>query len=316
MTGPRWLVPLLLLAGLVLLARWPGAADLWARVVEAGPGVVLLAIAGLLGSHGLRGLRLHAEWQPRAGVSRLECLRVALLHSAAVNLMPMRSGELGFPWLLWRRWQVPVVDSASCLLWMRAQDALVLLWLGVLSAAAVVAGAAPAAAATPVVLAGLATLGFLAVVSWAGRAHRPASNPRPLGAPRLHALLIAVRRALAGATPATWAWTLCNWLLKLATLGGLMSVLIDQRALVGWCAALAGEGAAALPVQAPAGFGTYEAAAALGARLAGQAPLEHTLAAALTVHLFTLAVSLLGALWASLGRGPRPLPAQGSPEGA
>jgi hypothetical protein len=305
----RWLGPALLLAGTILLLRWPGASDLWQRVDRLGPGSWLLAVLGLLGSHGLRALRLHAEWQPRRGARRLECLRVALLHSAAVNLLPLRSGELGFPWLLWRRWGVPVVESASSLLWMRAQDALVLVWLGALSAAALLAGGGPLSSPWPPLLAAAATLAFLGLISrtaaWSVAAPAPWTRP---GAPRWRALVAAFRAALAGASPLTWAWCVANWVLKLGTLGALMAVLLDGPMLAGWCAALGGEGAAALPVQAPAGFGTYEAAAALGARLGGAAATEQALVAALAVHLFTIAVTLAGALWASLSGGPHARP--------
>ena len=303
----RWLMPALMLLALVLLARWPGAAPLWQRMAAVGPAAFLFATAGLLASHALRASRLHAEWGARAGVRWSECLRVALLHSAAVNLLPMRSGELGFPWLLWQRWGVPVVASASSLLWMRLQDALVLLWLASLGAAAVLAGA-PTSGLWPLLVAAVTTLAFLALVSQAAmaRAGRCAPKATP-GAPRWRALQAAMLQALAGATPISWLWCMGNWLLKLATLGGLLALLLDVSALTGWCAALAAEGAAALPVQAPAGFGTYEAAAAWGARLAGGAStLEQALAAALVVHLFTITVTCVAALLASFGRAPAP----------
>lgn len=301
----RLLLPLLLLVALALLARWPGTPGLLGRLAEVGPGALAWAALGLLGSHGSRALRLHAEWAPRRAVPRVECLRVALLHSAAVNLMPLRSGELGFPWLLWRRWQVPLAESATSLLWMRLQDAVVVAWLGALTAAAVLSGHGSSMR----VGAGLLAVGATGLLLWLlqvarASARSPLALPRP--GSRLAVWLTLARGALARATPATWAWCVANWLLKVGTLGALLAALLQAPLLSGWCAALAGEGAASLPIQAPAGFGTYEAAAAMGARAAGSTDFEAALAAALLVHVFTITISLGGALWASLGGPPSP----------
>ena len=317
MTTSRWLTPALVLVGLVALAQWTVAHTLWVRLSDAGPAVILLTALGLLGSHVLRALRLHAEWHPRRGVGRIECLRVALLHSAAVNLMPMRSGELGFPWLLWRRWQVPVIASARSLLWMRLQDALVLLWMGAMTACARVAGDGPAALAWSALAAVMATAGLVALS--VRPPARPMYGPTPEAMPatraaRLHVMFDEARRALAGASPATWTWCIANWGLKVATLATLMAVLSGDRAWVGWCAALGGELAAAVPVQAPAGFGTYEAASALGARLAGAPEFETMLAAALVAHLAALVFTLSGAAVAGLAGHPRVAPWPGAVE--
>lgn len=302
MTGWRRSLTWLPLAALVAVAAFWGPAlpwqAMWPRVQALGPAWPALAALGLLGSHGLRALRLRAEWGPRCGVGAGECLRVSLLHSAAVNLMPMRSGELGFPLLLRQRWGVPLLASGASLLCMRLQDALVLAWLGALSACAVAWGRGRLDDGLAVAAVSLATLALLRLAT------RPATWPRPQH-PLLRRGAEALATTLAHTTPATWAWCVLNWLLKLATLALLMVLLTGDRSLAGWCAAWAGEAAASLPVQAPAGFGTYEAAAALGARLAGAPALQQHLLAALAVHLFTIAVTLLGALVASVGGTPQ-----------
>jgi hypothetical protein len=80
-----------------------------------------------------------------------------------------------------------------------------------------------------------------------------------------------------------------------------LALLLAPLAGVSWLGAargaLFGEAAAALPVQAPAGFGTYEAAVWLGLQVgAGAGPEAATaLGAALLAHLFVLATSAAGA---------------------
>ena len=72
----------------------------------------LLTLCGLLASYGLRSARLqvvlsldahHAPPQRWLGL-RTDALRVILLHNAAVNLLPMRAGELSFPLIVQYPW--------------------------------------------------------------------------------------------------------------------------------------------------------------------------------------------------------------------
>ena len=132
----------------------------WARLLERiatvpWPGW-LAATLGMSATYALRAGRLRAEWQWRLsglGLGFRECLRVTLMHNAAVNLLPMRSGEASYAFLLHRRWGVGLGDAAASLLWLRLQDAMVLGVLGLaillpLPLAARVALAAGAIAAT------------------------------------------------------------------------------------------------------------------------------------------------------------------------
>ena len=110
--------------------------------------VWLLTLGGLLTSYGLRAARLQVVMDldaaaptqtptqrqaPRRWLGlRTDALRVILMHNAAVNLLPMRAGELSFPWLASRELGMPVSRAIACLLWMRMQDLAVLLLLGLL----------------------------------------------------------------------------------------------------------------------------------------------------------------------------------------
>jgi hypothetical protein len=93
-----------------------------------------LAVAGLWGSYGLRAERLRREWgtwgrthRPEARMPSLsDSVDLFLTHNAALLLLPMRAGEAGYPWLLHRRFGIPVAESVRSLVWLRLQDALVL----------------------------------------------------------------------------------------------------------------------------------------------------------------------------------------------
>ena len=99
----------------------------------------------------------------------------------------------------------------------------------------------------------------------------------------------------------------------------LLAALAALPPLQAWCGALGGEFGAAFPVQAPAGFGMYEAGSALAATLAAgpASPGLWTdlLGAALVVHLFGICTAALAGAGAALLRtGALPAPSlEGTP---
>lgn len=307
------LVAALAAAGLAYVLLSPRFANGW-HVQVVPPSLWVLATLGMAVSYTMRALRLRAEWRGRRDLGALRCLQVVLLHAAAVNVVPMRGGELGFPWLLNRYWRIALPDAASSLLWLRLQDAVVLAWLALLSSLAVLAhrGAlARSLAAAAGVLITMLLMVFAVRCShwstaWLARRSRPASSSHSR-ARRWAGILAAVAiEGSARASVVTWAWSIANWIVKIAALGALLSAFVQIDMAAGWCGALAGELAAALPVQPPAGFGSYEAASAFGASLAGAGSVGRLLAGALAVHLFVLSTSLIGALlaWVSLPSAP------------
>lgn len=109
-----WAVGLGLLAW--LLSHVP-LAQLTAALQRPAPGIWLLTLAGLLGSYALRAARVQVVFDLASSAPpsrrvlglRMDALRVILMHNAAVNLLPMRAGELSFPWLASRQDRKSVV---------------------------------------------------------------------------------------------------------------------------------------------------------------------------------------------------------------
>jgi hypothetical protein len=246
----------------------------------------LAALVGLGGSYLLRAMRLHAEWHDRTGASLRDCLRLFLLHNAAVAWVPMRGGEAGYPLGLQRRWGVPLQASLPSLLWLRLQDAGVLAALSLGTLGGSLAGlAAPSALLLSAALL-LTVVGPLErhLTRWSQSAE---DRPRWT---RWRAALLARRGGRR-------AWHCCigNWVVKLTVIAALLGALglPGTAALRG---ALAGEWAGVLPVQAPGGFGSYEAAVwAATSVTSGDARLRESapavLGAALLVHALTLALA-------------------------
>jgi hypothetical protein len=127
---------------------------------------------------------------------------------------------------------------------------------------------------------------------------------------------VAAGRAEGRGGAAAWGYAIANWMLKLGIVGLLLSSLANLPPGTGFCGALGGELAGVLPLQAPAGVGTYEAGVALGTRARpARAPVASASAAntdnaassarlvfgaALAVHALMLVVALATALAFSL----------------
>ena len=302
--APRWKKTVRVLLGwavgaglLALMLRAVDARALWTMAVQAPP-LLWLAGAGLWwGSFVCRAARMRQEWRWLRPVSLWTALRLVLLHNAAVLLLPMRAGELGYPLLVRQVFGAGWRDAVRSLMWLRIQDAVVLGLLAVVLWPQV-----------PVLWRALVAV--LAIGVWL----LPRRFWRWL-LTRRHPLMRHVRPWLHQRSGSGgWWWSAANWLLKLLVVSVLLyqlapeSLMLDSAgALRG---ALGGELAALVPVQGPAGLGTYEAAvwALSGVSVAHVGVLAGV---ALLVHSFCLSVSLCFALvWGVFGRWPAQAVAQ------
>lgn len=258
--------------------RW---AALGAALGRLSPGATALAAAGFLLSYLLRAARVYDEFRHDAGGRFAPCLRIVLMHNAALNVVPFRGGEAAFPILLGRVFGTPLTRAMASLFWFRLQDAIVV----AAAAAAVWPGLPPVLRA-----AGMAALAVFAwaLPRWARRPHQWTESgalARKFAALR-DAFATSARHARFG-----WLWTIANWSVKLAAQAWLLSALLGADMGTGAAGALGAELAAILPIQGVAGFGTYEAGAA-AALLPGGIALADGLRAALALHLFVIACAL------------------------
>jgi uncharacterized membrane protein YbhN (UPF0104 family) len=310
--GSRGVRRMLVAVSLTALAlwcieRWLLRSEGWAvqlagvsaRAEALAPWHWALVFAGLAASVVFRVQRVHAEWSPRVGVRWIECLRVVAMHNALVLLLPLRSGEAGFAWLLWRRWQVPVASAAFSLLWWRVQDAMILL----VFAAALLWPAPPAArTAAALLMSGLAWLACRRRVGLARTIRRCAASTR--WTRTLAYVADAIEQPRGGAT--AWVCGTAKWSVKLLTVSVALCGLAQVHTGAALAGAVAGEIGSALPLQPLGGFGTYEAGVLAGVSLQ-QAGASNVLAAALLIHLLMLAFSAaLGAVCWLSARGTKP----------
>jgi uncharacterized membrane protein YbhN (UPF0104 family) len=290
-----------LLAWVAHGAHWQGVLASLARVRVTD---LLLATIAFAASYLLRAGRVHDEFRDDTGVSFAAILRLTLLHNASINVLPFRSGEAAFPILLNRWFGIPSTRGIVALLWLRIQDAFVVLAL----AAFVWPNLAP-------VLRGL-WIAAVILMAWAIPVWAGAHPEIAAGSGKLANSVHRIREALAESTRhhgRGWLWTIANWSIKLVAEAWLLAALLQVGLATGMAGALGVELASILPIQGVAGFGTYEAGG--GALLAPHGiAFADGLNAALALHLFVIACALLAGGLATtflpvteLNSNPRPI---------
>lgn len=288
--------------GLCALALKPlGYAHLLLPWTRTSTGVLALAVVLQGLSYAARAARL-AQSEVEIGWPKFWiALRLVLLHNLANLLLPMRSGELSFPWLMQRWLGIDPVRAGGVLLFLRLADVQVLACLGLIAALSLWQ---PAGSALWVGFG--ACLGVSApLLCWVlARRVRGLPGTRPwvrrvaLGIPESRRDLVT-----------GLAWTWLAWAIKLCGLALLFADLAQAPPALGLMVALGGDASSVLPIHAPGGIGTYEAGALLLAA-PWAAPSADLIASIIGLHAFVLTVALaLGALAAVLPGAPsRPPP--------
>ena len=263
-------------------------------------------------------------------------LRLSVLHNMANNLLPMRSGEMVFPWLMRRWFGHGFLAAGASLLWIRLLDlhvlglaGLLVLWLRN-PASAWVWLLAPAA---------LLWLGLLPLTAWGvQRAARvpaartnaaPQSAARASGAwtastgrsPTVVTRLWGIARFVAEAGPARpagvgrlYLWTLLSWAAKLAAFVVVLRHFVSAELWQVLAGVMGAELSSVLPFHGIGGAGSYELATVVAMVPFGVGASE-ALAGAVNLHLFLLGCTLLLGLLALLIPGwPRRMAPRDAPD--
>ncbi len=236
-------------------------------------------------SYGLRAVRVYDYFRPRFAGHFIQVLRLSVLHNTANNLLPMRAGEMVFPWLMRRYFGHGFMDAAASLLWIRILDlhflglvGILILWLRQPSWVWWAAGAL-----------WVAGLSLLALIGRAG------ASPRLAGAGRTRKVL----RLLAGAAPRdpwlitrVYFWTMATWTLKFIAFASVLHHFVPVAFWRVMAGVMGAELSSVLPFHGIAGSGSYELAA-----VAALVPLgvdaKLALTGAVNLHLFLLGTTLI-----------------------
>jgi uncharacterized membrane protein YbhN (UPF0104 family) len=204
------------------------------------------------------------------------------------NLLPARSGELSFPLLMKRYFDVNLTRATATLFWLRFMDLHTVITLGV---------AAFYVATDQSVwwLYGLALWVTLPLAVYFANSKLARWIPKIRNAKWQNLatkLLSGLPRSLKELSRA-WLWTLINWSLKITAMAWILKQFSDMSNGQAWIGSLSGDLSSVLPLHAPAGVGTYEAAV-LGGLAAVGVNTDTAMQAAVSLHIMILVSSLIG----------------------
>ncbi len=270
---------------------WAALLAPWQRL---HPLQLVLAVLLLLLTYLLRSLRQSAYF-PREMAGRFWLsTRLMVWHNFYNNFLPMRSGELAFPLLAQRYFNIPMSQATGALLWFRILDLWAIALMGLLAAGLNL----PLSVGALVLLLPLPAFAlYLARPIGRWLVAHPSSWANKGG---------KVLSALPNTTAVLWSsslWTLANWLVKLLAFAWLLTAFATMPYTAAILGAIGGDLTSVLPIHSPAGLGTYEAGV-----VAGLTPFGITAAlavpAALSLHIMILASTVIGALLMNLVPAP------------
>ena len=280
---------LILLAFAVFVEAFIGWAALLApwKTLQLAPlaGAIILVFL----TYALRALRIYDYFRADIRGRFAPCLRLSLQHNLLNNLLPMRTGEISFPLLMSRYFDIAPLRSVPTLLWFRLLDLHTLLAGGLLIAGDRLFGRESSLL--------LATAWM--ILPWLTyRLYRPLTQALSRHPGRVQKFAASALQGLPhqpGLFWRSWLWTLCNWTVKLAVFAWVLNLFADTGFAAAWVGATAGDLTSVLPIHGVAGAGTYEAGV-----VAGLLPFEidaaNALQAAVNLHLFVLGCTLLSGL--------------------
>ncbi len=275
-----------------------GWFDLLAPWKNQSPAHLCVAVALVFSSYWVRSIRVYDYFRGQIQGSFLRCFKLTLQHNLLNNLLPMRTGEISFPVLMSRYFQISMLRSVPALLWFRFLDLHTMGGLAVLVVN-------PFPLHTPfTILVLVAWMILPALAFWGSRRLRLALETRAQDN-KVGSFLLKVIRGMPQESIAfqrTWALTLATWAVKLGVFAWVLRLFVDIPWTGAFLGAILGDLTSVLPFHSIGGAGTYEAGVVAGLVPFG-ASANAALAAAINLHLFLLAATLFGGALSLLLKG-------------
>lgn len=283
----RWFLSLLIfglfLAGIEWYIGWGALLRPWRQLQPAQVG---LAVLLTLVSYALRSLRFYHYFDEMRS-AYLRCFRLMLQHNLWNNLLPMRTGEISFPLLMKRDFDVSISRSASALAWFRLLD---LHTLGLFAIPALGIWFQQPTLSLGLFLAWLILPWLLFRLYRSHQFHFSDADHR-LGR-MAHTILTNLPKTRSQFL-SSWLLTLANWLLKLLVFCWILLQFVPLPTSTALAGIMAAELTSVLPINGIAGAGSYEGGLAVAVSILGY-PFGSAFTAAVNVHIFVLGSACLG----------------------
>lgn len=294
---PKYLPQLLLMIAIVLYGTviewWFG----WLQVFQAWAHVpiqyLIMALILMQMTYLIRGWRIYDFFLPITRGQGMTCCRIMLIHNLLNNLLPFRSGEISFPILMRRYFTVSLSYATAGLLLLRILDLQVLLGLGFF-ALLLLKHSNNVWLWGGMVLWFTSPLIILLFTPWLKR-YSEKLNTQGRLKNLLEQVLLAMPLHL-NSLLRSWLFTLICWGSKIMVFAAVLGWFIPLQWWEAVGVSIGGELSSVLPIHAPAGLGTYEAAILATGKLFNLSEAKALLFAAVQLHLLILISTLFGGL--------------------
>jgi uncharacterized membrane protein YbhN (UPF0104 family) len=245
------------------------------------------SIALLFFTYAVRATRIYYYFSPARNYPLASCIKIMLVHNLLNNLLPMRTGEASFPFLMRKEFGTALSTATALLVMLRILDLQILLVIGGLSFLlftqqhGIWIGLLPIIAVFPLVL-----FPFTRKIKnyWARFQHtkiHPYIEPVLDIVPARFAIFLRM-----------WLLSWLSWGIKIAVFTFIMLRFTQADTHSVMIATFAGELSAVIPIHTPGGLGTYEAGmVGISALLGLQA--EWILFAGVQLHILIIFSTLL-----------------------
>lgn len=317
------LVSILAIVGYVIaIERIYGIGYLFNTWKNIGFGVFFMAIALIFITHLVRGFRIFLYFKNTNDPSQSQLSFVPLFylsqtHNLLNNLLPFRSGEVSFPLLMNSQFNTPIIHASAGLLWLRFLDAHT---LGMLALTVIgfkmqlplwlILGLCTLALSLPIWVFLLKPVLYNKISNNHTQPEAQNQTKTKHWQNKLQQILLKLLDGLPQNTQGflqSWSLTWLNWLIKIVLMGIILMFLLTQSSsiinlnshlLAGLSGAVAGEITSVLPINAPAGVGTYAGGVFAGIKWANTSLLANKdiMLAGVQLHLLILLASIIGVI--------------------
>lgn len=295
---------------------WGSIYQAWRQI---GWEIFVFGIALIFITHLVRGYRIY-QYFHTPSMRFTDLFYLSQTHNLLNNLMPFRSGEVSFPILMKSQFDVSVIKSSAGLLWLRFLDAhtLGMLALGVLLMKINI----------PTLFTGVILITALIIpvfvfllrpklIYFLEKNSILSAHKENNFLSKLSSLLLKLLSGLPADKPffiKIWGLTWLNWFIKIALMAFIIIALLsvsgasmpsstakpftDQhvtwhKCTLGLAGSVAGEITSVLPINAPAGVGTYAGGVFAGIKWV-DANVDNAMFAGVNLHLLILLTAVIG----------------------
>ena len=267
---------------------WVGWTPLLESWILLNPTSILFLTLILYLSYLVRAIRIYSFFNLNNLSTYPTCVKLVLEHTFFNNILPMRTGEISFPILMSRYFDIPNIKSIPALLWFRLLDLHTITSFGLFF---ILIQGKNTVLAIPIFI-------IWVCLPWIGYnfsnsiQHYIANNVNTKYTKLLNKVLHALPLS-SSSFLVSWIWTIINWLLKLIALVGILQLFSSIPLAIAWLSVITGDLTSILPIHSIAGIGTYETGIVSILSSFG-VDIKEATQVAINIHFFVLATIVSG----------------------